>query len=98
MAGDDAKFSSVPIRQPEFYWNATNLSQEFSAFKRICKLLLEDGPYSDLSEKQKVVTLLNWLGQTVYQLHDEFHFTGASKDKLAVILESSTITLNHSII
>ena len=62
MQGDDAKFSNIPIRQPEFDWNVTNLSQGFSAFKRICKSLLEDGPYSDLSEKQKVVTLLNWLG------------------------------------
>ena len=69
MPGNDAKFSSVPIRQPEFDWNATNLSLEFSAFKRTCKLLLEDGPYSDLSEKQKVVTLLNWLGWTAYKLH-----------------------------
>ena len=62
MPEDDARFSSVPIRQPEFDWNVTDLSQEFSAFKRICKLLLEDGPYSDLSEKQNVATLLNWLG------------------------------------
>ena len=87
MPGDDAKFSNVPIRQPEFDWNVTNLSQEFSAFKRICKSLLEDDPYSDLSEKQKVATLLNWLGQTVYQLHDEFDYTAASKDKLADVLE-----------
>ena len=87
MLGDDAKFSSVPIRQPNFDWNVTNLSQELSAFKRLCKSLLEDGPYSDLSEKQKVVTLLNWLGQTVYQLHDEFDYTGASRDKLADVLE-----------
>ena len=65
----------------------TNLSQEFSVFKRICKLLLEDGPHSDLSEKQKVATLLNWLGQTAYQLHDEFDYTGASKDKLADVLK-----------
>ena len=51
MLGDDAKFSSVPIKQLEFDWHATNLSQVFSASKRICKSLLEDGPYSDLSEK-----------------------------------------------
>ena len=88
MPGDDAKFSSVPIRQPEFNWNMTNLSQEFSAFKRICKSLLEGGPYSDLSEKQKVVTLLNWLGQTAYQLHDEFDCTGASKNRVADVLEN----------
>ena len=59
LGGDDAKFSGVPIKQPEFDWNVTNLSQEFSAFKRICKSLLEDGPCSDLSEKQKVAIVLN---------------------------------------
>ena len=87
MPGDDAKFSSVPIKQPELDWNVTNWSQEFSAFKRICKLLLEDGLYSDLIEKQKVTTLLNWLGWTAHQLHDEFDYTGTSKDKLADVLE-----------
>ena len=33
MPRDDAKFSDIAIRQPEFDWNATNLSQGFSAFK-----------------------------------------------------------------
>ena len=46
-------------------------SQEFSAFKILCKSLLEDGPYSDLSEKQKVATVLNWLRWAAYQLHKE---------------------------
>ena len=87
MPGDDSKFSIIPIRQPEFDWNVPNLSQEFSAFKRICKSLLEDGSYSDLSEKQKVATLLNWLGGTAHQLHNEFDYTRASKDKLADVLE-----------
>ena len=64
----------------------TNLSQEFSAFKRICKSLLEDGPYSDLSEI-KVATVLNWLGQAAYPLHEEFDYTGADKNKLTDVLE-----------
>ena len=87
MPGDDAKFSNIPIRQPEFDWNVMNLSHEFSVFKRMCKSLLEDCPYCDRSEKQKVATLLNWLGRTAYQLHNEFDYTGASEDKLADILE-----------
>ena len=49
--------TNVLIRQPEFDWKATNLSQEFNTFKRMCTSLLEDGPYSELSEKQKVVTV-----------------------------------------
>ena len=60
----------MPIRQPEFDWNATNLSQEFSTFRRMCASLLEDGPYSSMSRKQKVATLLNWLGRAAYQPYD----------------------------
>ena len=63
------------------------MSQEFSAFKRICKSLLEDGQYNDLSEKQKVGTVLNWLGCAAYQLHEEFDYTGADKNKLTNVLE-----------
>ena len=53
MPGGDP-ISNVPIRQPDFNWNATNLSQELGTFKRICTSLLDDGPYSELSGKQKV--------------------------------------------
>ena len=85
MPGGES-ISNVPIRQQEFDWNATNLSQELSTFKRMCTSLLEDGPYSELSEKQKVVTVLNWLGRVAYQLHDEFDYTGADKDKFPDVL------------
>ena len=79
--------ANVPIRQPEFDWNATNLSQELSTFKRMCMSLLDGGPYSELSGKQKVATVLNWLGKAAYQLHNEFNYTGADKDKLSNILD-----------
>ena len=69
MPGGDS-ISNVPMWQPDFNWNATNLSQEFSTFKRICTSLLDDGPYSELSGKQKVATVFNWLGTAAYQLHD----------------------------
>ena len=86
MLGGDS-ISNVPIRQPDFNWNATELSQEFSTFKRIHTSSLDDGPYSELSGKQKVVTVLNWLGTAAYQLHDEFAYTGKDKDKLSDILD-----------
>ena len=53
---DGDPISNVPIRQPDFDLNATNLSQEFTTFRRICTSLLEDGPYSELSGKQKVAS------------------------------------------
>ena len=79
--------ANVPIRQPEFDWNTTNLSQEFSTFKRMCMSLLDDGPYSELSGKQRVATVLNWLGKAACQLHDEFNSAGANKDKLSDVLD-----------
>ena len=63
------------------------MSHEFTIFERICTSLLEDGPYSKLSGKQKVATVLNWLGTAAYQLHDEFDCTGKDKDKLSDILD-----------
>ena len=86
MPGGDP-ISNIPIRQPEFNWNATNLSQEFNTFKKMCTSLLKDGPYSKLSEKQKVAPVLNWLGRAAYQLHDEFDYTGKDKDKLSDVLD-----------
>ena len=49
--------------------------------------LLDDGPYSKLSGKKKVATVLNWLGKAAYQLHDEFNYAGADKDKLSDVLD-----------
>ena len=71
---------SVPINKPSFDWSSINLSQEFAIFKQQVLSLLEDGPYSKLEAKQKVATLLNWLGPDAYKLYnDELDF--ASKDK-----------------
>ena len=50
-------FSNVPVTQPNFNWEATNLSQEFGIFRRICTSLLVDGPYCELSGKQNVACL-----------------------------------------
>ena len=63
------------------------MSKEFGTFKRICTSLLKDGPYSELSGKQKVATVLNWLGTATYQLHNKFDYTGKDKDKLSDILD-----------
>ena len=86
MQGGDS-ISNVPIRQPDLKLNATNLSQEFTTFKRLCTSLLDDGPYSELSGNQKVATVLNWLGTAAHQLHDEFNYTGKNKDKLSDVLD-----------
>ena len=99
MPGRDP-VSNVPIRQPDFNWDATNLSQEFGTFKRICTSLLEDGPYSELSGKQKVAMVLNWLGTAAYQLHDGLDYTGRDKNKLSDVLDKFEVyfRLQHNMI
>ena len=51
-----------------------------------------DSSYSELSGKQKVATVLNWLGTAAYQLHDEFNYTG--KDKCNEIYQHTTLNNN----
>ena len=61
---------------------------------------MEDGPYSELSGKQKVATVLNWLETAAYQLHNEFDYTGKDKDKLSDILDrfEAYFRLQHNMI
>ena len=66
MPGDHTP--SVPFNKSSFDWSSINLSQEFATFKQQVLSLLEDGPYSKLEAKQKVATLLNWLGPYAYKL------------------------------
>ena len=50
--------------------------------------LLEDGPYSKLEAKQKVATLLNWLGPDAYKLYnDELYFAGKDKNDLQDVID-----------
>ena len=50
--------------------------------------LLEDGPYSKLKAKQKVATLLNWLGPDAYKLYnDELDFAGKDKNDLQDVID-----------
>ena len=81
MPGDHAP--SVPINKPSFDWSSINLSEEFATFKQQVLSLLEDSPNSKLKAKQKVATLLNWLGPDAYKLYNnELDFAGKDKNDL----------------
>ena len=50
--------------------------------------LLEDGPYSKLEAKQKVATLLNWLGPDAYKMYnDELDFPGKDENDLQDVID-----------
>ena len=76
---------NIPLNQLSFNWNSTNMIVEWKRLCRQVELLLVAGPYSGLEEKQKVVTLLNWMtdkGQKIYNEQLVFPTEGPNaKDK-----------------
>ena len=53
---------NIPISRPTFNAGSLDVYTAFLQFREQVEVLLVDGPYSELSDKQKVGTLLNWMG------------------------------------
>ena len=68
-------YVNLPVNQPTFNWDSTNVIEEWKRFCGQVELLLVDGPYSTMNEKAKVATLQNWMtdrGQKIFK--DELIF------------------------
>ena len=85
---------NIPLNQPNFNWDSTNMIVEWKRFRGQVELLLVTGPYSGLEEKQKVATLLNWMtdkGQKIF--NEQLVFPGEEepntkdKNKLKDVLQ-----------
>ena len=83
------KYMNIPLNQPVFNWESTNMIEEWKHFHGQVELLLDVGPFSKLEEPQKVATLQNWMsdkGQKIYR--DELTFPeGKDKNKLKDVLD-----------
>ena len=55
------RYMNIPLNQPSFNWDSTNIIAEWKCFCDQVELLLVGGPYTGMEEKQKVTTLLNWM-------------------------------------
>ena len=64
------RYMNIPLNQPSFNWDSTNMIAEWKRFRDQVELLLDGGPYTGMEEKQKLSTLLNWMtdkGQKIYK-------------------------------
>ena len=64
------RYMNIPLNQLSFNWDSTNMIAEWKCFRDQVELLLDGGPYTGMEEKQKVITLLNWMtdkGQKIYK-------------------------------
>ena len=55
------RYMNIPLNQPSFNWDSTNMIAEWKCFRDQVELLLVWGPYTGMEEKKKVAMLLNWM-------------------------------------
>ena len=81
---------NIPISRPTFNADSLDVYTEFLQFREQVEVLLVDGPYSELSDKQKVGTLLNWMGSSHSKIlkEDIIMADDKSKDKLEDVLDT----------
>ena len=82
-------YVNLPVNQPTFNWDCTNVIEEWKRFRGQVELLLVEGPYSTMNTKMKVATLQNWMtdrGQKIFK--DELIFPeGKERNKLEDVLD-----------
>ena len=81
---------NIPISRPTFNADSLDVYTAFLQFREQVEVLLVDGPYSELSDKQKVGTLLNWMGSSHSKIlkEDIIMEDDKSKDKLEDVLDA----------
>ena len=94
MPGEDgdadppAKIPTLPFKPPEFDWNASNLYSQFKLFKTRVEFAFK-GTYKDNPGHAKVGTILNWLGDTSFEIYGNFIWTAAAdKDDPLKVLKA----------
>ena len=81
---------NIPISRPTFNADSLDVYTAFLQFREQVEVLLVNGPYSEVSDKQKVGTLLNWMGSSHSKIlkEDIIMAEDKSKDKLEDVLDA----------
>ena len=81
---------NIPISRPTLNADSLDVYTAFLQFREQVEVLFVDGPYSELSDKQKVGTLLNWMGCSHSKIlkEDIIMEDDKSKDKLEDVLDA----------
>ena len=79
---------TLPFKSPEFDWNASNLYSQFKLFKTKVEFAFK-GTYKDNPGHAKVGAVLNWLGNTAFEIYGNFIWTtAADKDDPLKVLKA----------
>ena len=78
----------VPFKPPKFDWNASNLYSQFKLFKTKVEFAFK-GTYKDNPWHTKVGAILDWLGDTAFEIYGNFIWTAATdKDAPLKVLKA----------
>ena len=71
--GDDPppKIHTLPFIPPVFDWSAQNLYTQFRIFKIKLQFAF-DGTYKNNSNAAKVGAILNWMGDSAFDVYNNF--------------------------
>ena len=89
--GDPApepKAPTLPFKPPEFDWSSPNMYTQFKLFCTKCDYAFK-GTYSANPNETKVGAVLNWLGDSAYEIHSNFNWaTTTDKDDPDKVLDA----------
>ena len=80
------KIHTLPFILPVFDWNASNLYTQFRIFKTKVDFMF-DGTYKNNPKDAKVGTILNWIGDSAFEIYNNFMWTNpdSKKDHIEVL-------------
>ena len=73
MPGEEApdKIHTLPSLPPVFDWSAQNLYTQFQIFKTKVQFTF-NGTYKNNSNEAKVGAILNWMGDSAFEVYNNF--------------------------
>ena len=87
-ANPPAQIPTLPFKPPKSDWNASNLYSQFKLFKTKVEFAFK-GTYKDNPGHVKVGAILNWLGDTAFQIYGNFIWIAATdKDDPLKVLKA----------
>ena len=90
------KVPMLPFKPSEFDWLFPNLYSQFKLYQAECDYAFK-GTYSGNSKEAKVGAILNWLRDSVYEIHSNFNWaTPADKDDPNKVSDKPTHNKYHS--
>ena len=69
--------TKIPSLPPIFSWDSPNLYSNYKLFRQKVEIAFK-GQFKDCDNTAKVSTILNWLGDTGYEVYENLHWEDAA--------------------